>query len=454
MLRLRQVTIHRYRSVLPGTHLRFGPGFVFVLGKNGSGKTTLLDLLAKLIAGNLGPLRDEGQPLDVEWELEADVPAGDVPGPERVRGWFRFTLERAESTLPVALPGQAGLTQTLTWRLEGRFSGWKAVEAEGEGAEAELVEDPVGVPLRFVYSSEASPVYEPSMAGLVKPGASSPVPFGPATSVIRTVFGELAQVIFERPDVRDWVSRVLHLDLLVFPHLFRFDEALSTFQRITDARAEDAVMFKVAAGGEGKTVAWPRFLPEELGTDIISEFARLLGRNGAVPLKQPLTELLEAEAIDFIPNESERSNDSITYRGFDIHVTWPGGHRHRHDQLSFGQKRLIAFLWYAAVYHSCPLITDELSNGLHARWVSAILHRLQGQQVFAALQNPLLLDRSGPGSAEEIPGNFVLCEATVAEGRRRWRWRNPTPEEAERLRAAWDAGFQQLSEVLISQGLL
>jgi hypothetical protein len=54
---------------------------------------------------------------------------------------------------------------------------------------------------------------------------------------------------------------------------------------------------------------------------------------------------------------------------------------------------------------------------------------------------------------EEIPGRFILCEATGGDEGRLWCWRNPTPDEARRLRCAWDAGFQQLSEVLLSEGL-
>jgi hypothetical protein len=59
----------------------------------------------------------------------------------------------------------------------------------------------------------------------------------------------------------------------------------------------------------------------------------------------------------------------------------------------------------------------------------------------------------GPGEVDEIPRRFVLCDMGPGEKGTVWRWRNPTPEEADRLRRAWEAGFQQLSEALQSEGL-
>ena len=74
------------------------------------------------------------------------------------------------------------------------------------------------------------------------------------------------------------------------------------------------------------------------------------------------------------------------------------------------------------------------------------------RQGIHAVQNPLLVDKVGPGTAEQVQGRFVLCTVEIVNGRRQWRWRNPTPDEAADIKSAWDAGFQQLSEILYARG--
>ncbi|MBK9369547.1 MAG: ATP-binding protein [Deltaproteobacteria bacterium] len=168
----------------------------------------------------------------------------------------------------------------------------------------------------------------------------------------------------------------------------------------------------------------------------------------------PLFEAFGALDVELRPRLVEEDEQGHgLWRTFDIFVRWPGGLKQRHDHLSFGQKRMLAFLWYQAVYHNVPVFTDELTNGLHAAWARQITDLLAGRQAFHAVQNPLMLDMAGPGSEEETASRFVLCETEVSETGRRWRWRNPTAEEAHELRVAWDAGFQSLSEILLSRGL-
>jgi hypothetical protein len=133
---------------------------------------------------------------------------------------------------------------------------------------------------------------------------------------------------------------------------------------------------------------------------------------------------------------------------------WGGGALHHHSELSFGQRRLIALIWRMGVGVNLPLLTDEMTNGLHAGWVQAIIDHLGPRQGFHAVQNPLLLDRYGPGEGpEEIAGRFVICTVEPGERGRQWRWRSPTSVECERLWAAYIAGYQHLSELLISEGL-
>jgi predicted ATP-dependent endonuclease of OLD family len=63
-LRLCSLTLHRWRSVVPGTRLDFAPGINVLVGKNGTGKTHLLDLIVAVVRGDLRAFEREtrGQP--------------------------------------------------------------------------------------------------------------------------------------------------------------------------------------------------------------------------------------------------------------------------------------------------------------------------------------------------------------------------------------------------------
>ena len=67
--KLKRLKINKYRSIKPGTELRFADGINVLLGKNGSGKTTLLNLLAMVVSGNFYPIRREEFSLEYEFGL-------------------------------------------------------------------------------------------------------------------------------------------------------------------------------------------------------------------------------------------------------------------------------------------------------------------------------------------------------------------------------------------------
>jgi hypothetical protein len=69
-IRLRWLTLWRWRAVQPGTRLDFADGINLILGHNGTGKTHLLDLLSVVLRGDLRPL--QGEEFDLEWEIEVE----------------------------------------------------------------------------------------------------------------------------------------------------------------------------------------------------------------------------------------------------------------------------------------------------------------------------------------------------------------------------------------------
>ena len=120
-----------------------------------------------------------------------------------------------------------------------------------------------------------------------------------------------------------------------------------------------------------------------------------------------------------------------------------------HDLLSYGQKRLLAFLYYAAMNDDF-LIADELVNGFHYAWIEACVHLMQNRQSFLATQNPLLLDFLPIESAEQVEAMFIQFqrddEGTLSVT-------NLSSDVAVDLFADMQMGIQHTGEILRLRGL-
>lgn len=499
VLRLRRVRIKSFRSLAGDVELSCGRGAVFVLGRNGSGKTTLLELLANLISCRLAPFLEEDEPVDIEWELEWEGGEGEAAVSTVGVLQLHLTVELGASldVLEGGGPGGAPVRASLgherpapRWVLEGVLTppkrGSGLVLKDNQWVLEKWPEDKPLPPLHFRFAWNRKAEFDPPLESSASESDSRPLgsvlglpsPFdvsflwkwGVYLAVNKRPMEGYFQIHFAYGNALQRLAG--HLP----EPLDRFDEALGVFDAIVDAaigQALAAAMFFDQRVGQMLV----RFVPK----DLLLYFSRFsptandmqpalwdtnladvrltvdrkdIPSNSSDPFHQ-IVEILGADQLEVRPRLLEQEpNGNVVWRGFDFYVRWPGGVKHRHTQLSFGQKRVLAFLWYAAVFSKAPLLTDELTNGFHDAWARQLTELLADRQVFHAIQNPLLLDKSGPGSVEEIPGRFILCSAELGEsGRRQWRWRNPTEGEATRLRQAWEAGFQQLSEVLLSEGL-
>lgn len=493
MLRLRWVRIKSYRSLAGDTELSFGRGAVFVLGRNASGKTTLLDLFANLIACRLAPFLDEDEPVDIEWELEWEEAEDRAPDVLRLH----LAVEHGASPAPRVGDDLGGASvqgammgqqrPAARWTLEGELRSptpQSGLALEGSAwVLGKWPEDQPWPPLHFSFAWDRQPDFDPLLELSTSGAKLPPSPFAPPSpfdsGFLMNLAGHLLwrrhreegrpQIAFEHGIAIQRLARSL-------PHsLDRFDEALGVFNAIVDAPDRQGPVAEILYNHRAGLGI--RFVPEPLRLRL----SRFSEERDAIPATErdsnppelsftvnkkdippsspdpfdQIVETLEADQLDVRPRLLEQeANGNVVWRGFDFYVRWPGGVKHRHTQLSFGQKRILAFLWYAAVFDKVPLLTDELTNGFHNAWARQLTDLLADRQVFHAIQNPLLLDKTGPGPVEELPGRFILCSADVGEsGRREWRWRNPTAREAKRLRKAWDTDIQQLSQVLLSEGL-
>lgn len=451
MLRLRQLTIRKYRDCEP-CELKFGSGQVFLLGMNGGGKTTLVELLSRLASLDLGFFERVGDDIDLEWSttLEKEGPSAiaftwnlsithrEVPaeGPSILRG------QRSSNTMDWTLSAQievsveqdsveAAPRATLSWKVSADGNGLVKVEPPAPALTHESTEG---------WNKIGSEQVLPSMVGLL-----STTPGGGLEHA------GLALLAF-----------IFHA---VAPTTKKLDEALLSFDDLTDQSRKEVALLRTRAAKLHWSV--PVRVPHEairivLGADApvpiqLRTFKNLEhaspDTNLHVALREELNRALGGD-VEIVPVlESEDADGTRTYSSFTFYVTWPDGSKQRHDALSFGQKRMISALWHIACTPDRPVFTDELSNGLHAAWITRLLELLGDQQAFHATQNPLLLDLAGPGPADQLASRFVRCEVALVEGKRRWRWRNPTADEAARINAGYEAGFQHLSDILQSEGL-
>jgi len=436
----------------PDTQFEFGPGHVFVLGKNGTGKTTLLDLMAKLTSCDLSSFLEEDEPVDIEWELERTQ---EQQRTDLLRLHLTVIPTQRHPVTPHPLFGTA--EDRPEWRLAGSLLSTQ-IKVFRKPSDGPLVAVPwpsdlPGPEFRFHCSWDTSEVERPPVMDDLE---KRQLYFDDARLEMLT-WAVSRTMDYHDPGFGVGSPLLVGMGAFVSLPLVRFDEALETFLSIVGRPGGSLPIAEIEATRHGYQVRSvpfslaPRFLetPQE-GQDRVTDTD---SDKNPDDLTARMVEILGADSIEIQPRLLKQTKTSSTWRGFDIYVSWPGQVKHHHDQLSFGQKRLLAFLWYAELFVDVPIFTDELTNGMHAGWVRQILDLLGDRQAFHAIQNPLLLDMTGPGDESEIPGNFIFCEAEVVDGDRAWRWRSPTAREASRLRKAWDAGFQQLSEILLSEGL-
>ena len=140
----------------------------------------------------------------------------------------------------------------------------------------------------------------------------------------------------------------------------------------------------------------------------------------------------------------------MTLGNLKILFTHRSGLRISQKNLSYGQKRMLAFMHYSHTANSI-IIADELVNGLHHGWIHTCIGKFGERQVFLTSQNPLLLDYLTFNSPEDVRSQFVLCRWEKATAQ--MHWENMSQEASEDFFSSYKVGFQQVGELLQSKGL-
>ena len=410
MLKLKRLTIHKHPRVRPGTELVFNDGFNVLLGVNGSGKTTLLELLVQVLNGRFEALAENEFHLSYVCEgvgASCSVDVRSFPGP----------IQKDPQSRP-----------NVSWSMQLDLHWGERVTIAGEHDR-----------IVTTYKGKTTTSVQPTRLEL---------------PLIADVSGRLREL---DPDNGELQARIHEFSTW---NLTRFDEATRWFDDGVDA--SEVILFELNEGRIEPAV--DGFLPRMVGRALADQAVmseqhddfKLDDRQVAV-LDETCKALGFASAnmqLELLRREPpSESGVGVRYLGkLRFRFVKEDGTRLRHDQLSFGQRRLFAFLYYAAI-HSEVIGADELTNGLHHAMIRLCLDVIGDRQAFMATQNPLLLDNLAFENAEEVRRTFILCATEREGGRERMVWRNMTTDEAENFYRDYKVGISHVNDILRSWGL-
>lgn len=456
MVMLRRIKIHRFGNVVPGCEIELSGGINILLGQNGTGKTTLLEWIAGLMSGRMEQWKDE--PYEVELELEA----------EDARAVFKMKNTPGSQRRAGAAINAAG--ELIFMAREPRSDGSKMPMRELDLQ----IETPTDR-----YHFRASSSNEPwTLEHNGKPQQIEQSGFpGTNPQLLLNNILFFSRSLYADHQIPEWYRS------LVPPagnswDLPRFDESLGVFSRVlvtdrssgTDGctsfklRDLDSIYFDIHIPELGSIYTlFQSRLKEQLSQAQESGHPdrhswTLRFRHDELPFLALAVEVFGYQAAEMSSNlvdkQTRGEGDILTFGRLTILFTRRDGSIINHNQLSYGQKRMLAFFWYLSA-NPHLIIVDELVNGLHHAWIERAIEQIGERQAIMTSQNPLLLDYLSFESVDEVRKRFVLCRSRIDEatGREQLIWRNPTEDEAASVFSAYQAGIQHVGEILRDKGL-
>lgn len=453
MATIRRVTIHRLRNVKPGCTFELHPGLNVLLGQNGTGKTTLLQWVADFLSGNLDSWSKEPYRVQVELGTAAEQGTAQI-----------------ELTVENEVTERAAGSETQRRRAGAAAFSQQQVHAVVLTTDMtiKIGDDRYQIRERQPYLS-----FHLNEELLVESNIQE-IAWGPklnlASRVLSSALGRLLMHHLLEGETRrqTFVQKVEYCltpilnDLASYrPPLDRFDESLGFLDRIVAGLEAQAQIFIPATSDED---AFSQKVPQEL-VELAVAKAREADED-VQTLKftaEDLTGFLAtavrlfqhrsaAVHLTLLQKEVEGRYDIWHYGNLRFTFNRHDGSMIGHEALSYGQKRMLSFLYYLAL-NPRLIIVDELVNGLHHAWIEACIQEIGDRQGLLTSQNPLLLDYLTFESADEVRQRFILCRSERENGREQLVWRNPTQEEAESFFRAYQAGIQHVGEILVDKGL-
>lgn len=426
MFKLKRLEVTRYRNVKPGTELNFNDHTNLILGQNAAGKTTLLALLSVVCRSAFEGIADE--------EFA-----------------FEYVLQNSRFTVTADVAHH-------------RVNGAAAFGAKPQWADTYeiLIEDNESPRRTKIVSSRD--VEEPANDDKTIDVIYSRVDLVMSWSFIAAALSN------KGGDLGSSLRQSLLQD---FAFTFRFDESLDCFSAITGRLAvlataagppvaRHALLQQVNERGISSTTSGD-FIPMAIGHAIGHAFERsksahdlsILG-GAEQGLNKRIADALNVREVSMSPNvRSYQKTPNLSgyqIEGFTFEITRSDGTTIHHDRLSYGQKRLLAFLYYLEG-GSSVVIADELVNGLHHRWIDVCMGALEGRQSFLTSQNPLIFDYVTFDSPEQVQSSFVTCKTVDIKGHEQLAWQNMSAEDAQTFFGAYEVGIEHVGDILITRGL-
>lgn len=431
MVKLRWLQVNKFRTVKPGTRLTFNPGYNVMLGQNGTGKTTLLNLVAAAISLDFTSLSDVE--FDLSFELASDKASAAISVRNESRSPPFSSAWGSISSEALRLP-EGGLRAFMRSTTVSIFRKEPALllEINIEGSRGS------------VRRTDESDSREPVDIDLGNAET------WPLWLLIATAYTQWVDKTLDPPQVAPEV-----LGLLITRPTRRFDESLEYFNDLGQR------WLRLVRAPDGQVNGAGNLGPSESMHERLSHFAqqrwgddRYVLTGTDLPFLKHTAQLLDfesAEAIVELKDSGREDNTEVMHLGnLRFYFSHRGGWKISEKLLSYGQKRILAFMHYLATAQPA-VVADELVNGLHHRWIRACFEALGPRQAFLTSQNPLLLDYLSFQSPEEVRSAFVLCR--WEKGPEQMAWENMSQEAAADFFDSYKVGFQQVGELLQSKGL-
>lgn len=436
MVKLTRLKIDNFRNIDP-VELRFSYGMNVLLGINGSGKTTFLELIAGLLRQDISAFRDEK--FAIEYDLSVahgrigvrlenllvrrDTPEEAPPRRGQRRESVDYTL-RAHVRVDIpSLPMEYDIDAN-------RISITTSSRARSSNQSSKSSSDaPPGFESRFLdaaLNSIASTWDDDTNEALEAIHSLHSVSrFDESLEFFHSIVAEKGWIHAHTDDTKSPIRLVFDDDTLIGPSLM---DALGSMA--------DESWF-AWRGSETISLSMTRLL-------FLAEVARLANFKHAK---------LELRVVGNTTHQSEWME--LTTFSFGMLRFWfekVDGTIIPEQKLSYGQKRLLSFLYYLDC-NPHVIVADELAAGLHHAWITACVDAIGDRQAFLASQDPLLIDEIEISSVDDVERSFILCRCDMSSGKERLVWSNMSGYDAERFFEAYNVGLQHVSEILRTKRL-
>ncbi|MBW2732773.1 MAG: AAA family ATPase [Deltaproteobacteria bacterium] len=424
---LKRLKIGKFRN-LRAVDLRFGSGITILLGKNGTGKTTLLNLIKAILVSDYSIFLESSS--EVEFELQG---ADGVTLEARVVTSRRPVDESAKSAAP-SIDQLGVLGSSTPYELA---VGYRFIAGDGN---TDIVFESKGPDV--VIRQGTNERYR-------QPAQEHFLMLGVAAALCAQHAPDLGLGAF----FREVVALIMTVD--------RYDEALGVFERLVNERGAGVTLEVTENDGPNvRQIFVPGALHSVVHAHAESEKKEqsFLIPAGELPFLERAKELMGFhDAICDVKFLGAQTTDSqqrrYRYGDFNFLFHAHNGDIISHEELSYGQKRLLSFL-YLIDLDGPIVIADELVNGLHHQWIEATVASLENRQAFLTSQNPLLLDHLEFTSAEDVEQAFVVCETSQEDEEAvSFSWRNMSEGEAASFYSTYETGIQHVGEILRTKGL-